>query len=267
MQEAAFRAIGWKAFYLAFELKRQAFLRVMRERTRLLFDGFNVTVPYKELMLRYLDRVDPEARAIGAVNTVIRQGKQWMGFNTDSRGFLASLEREAKFRARGKRILVLGAGGSARAVVYALAKRGASRIVIVNRTRARAERIVSEYRRLFSAVELVGAPLAGALKTLKNVDLVVNATPIGLRPNDPSLVRAGGFPRKTLFFDLIYQPAETELLREARRSGHRTVNGRGMLLYQGAEAFGLWTGRKAPLEVMRRALQKEALRKERADGH
>lgn len=249
MQEAAFRALGLKAFYLPFEVRWEEFRRLMRERSRLLLDGFNVTVPYKEEVLRYLDGLSPSARAIGAVNTVVRKGRRWIGFNTDEIGFGTSLQKEGKFEPRAKQVLILGAGGSARAVAYALARRGARRIVIENRTPSRAKKIVLRYRKLFPKVEWEIAKIGkGAVP--ESTDLVVNVTSVGLRPRDPSLASPAGFPEKTLFVDLIYNPRETRFLRLARESGHRTLNGLGMLVYQGAEAFRLWTGRKAPVKMM-----------------
>ncbi len=265
MQEAAFRALGIKAFYLPFEVGRKGMIHLMKHRKKLLLDGFNVTVPYKELALRYLDGVSPEARALGAVNTAVRKGKRWVGFNTDTRGFLTSLQKEGKFRPKGKQVLILGAGGSARAVAYALAKEGARAITVANRTEARAKKIISDYRKLFRRVEWKSLGLKGSRpESFRNfarrIDLVVNATSVGLKPGDPALVDAKDFPnRKAFFVDLIYRPAETRFLRLARGRGHRTLNGLGMLLYQGAAAFELWTGRKAPIETMRAAL-KEGLR-------
>lgn len=256
MQEAAFRAAGLKAFYLPFELAHEEFRRVLRGRRTLVLDGFNVTVPYKEETLRLIDRVSPEARAIGAVNTVVKRGSRWVGFNTDGVGFIASLA-EAGFRPRGRNVLILGAGGSARAVAYALAKNGARSIAIANRTLFRAQRLIAQYRRIFPQMipSPFPLPLRGrGLKVRGEIDLVVNATAVGLKKNDPSLVNPADFPKRTLFVDLIYNPAETRFLRLARKSGHRTLNGLGMLLYQGAEAFRLWTGKRAPLSVMRKAL-------------
>jgi len=271
MQEAAFRAVGRKAFYLPFEVRQGEFFRLLRNRRKLLLDGFNVTVPYKENVLRLLDRMSPRARAIGAVNTVVRKGKQWIGYNTDETGFIASLEKEGKFQARGKRALILGAGGSARAVAHGLARRGVRQITIANRTVSRARKVINRFRRLFPNVEFVGARLpageaglprpgrgnnpAPTDKFYGGIDLVVNATSIGLRRGEPALVNPSNFPKKTLFFDLIYNPSETAFLRSAKKSGHRTLNGLGMLLYQGAEAFRFWTGRRAPIGVMRRALE------------
>jgi shikimate dehydrogenase len=263
MQEAAFRSLGIKAFYLPFEVRQNDFLKLLRERKHLLLDGFNITVPYKEIALRYLDGLSPEARAIGAVNSVVCRGKRWIGFNTDGTGFITSLEKGAGFRPRGKRVMILGAGGSARAVAYGLAKRRVKSITFANRTLSKARKIVSEYRRLFPRVEFAGTGLkpAPTAAWLKTVDLVVNATSVGLKAGDRPLVAAKDFPnRRALFVDLIYKPAETRFLQSARRSGHRTLNGLGMLLYQGARAFELWTGRRAPIKEMRRALQ-EALRR------
>ena len=276
MQEAAFKAVGIKAFYLPFEVRPAEFRRLVRNRRRLLLDGFNVTVPYKERALG-LDRVSPEARAIGAVNTVVKRKNRWLGFNTDAAGFIAALEKDGKFRVRGKRVLVLGAGGSARAVIYALAKRGAKQILVANRTVSRARKIIRDFKEMFPriqfSVQSLRAPRSGAKQSHPKrllrpaafsgssrndglgVDLVVNATSVGLKPGDRAMIQPKLFPRKTLFVDLIYRPAETRLLKLARKSGRRTMNGLGMLLYQGAEAFRLWTGKKAPVGVMRKALR------------
>lgn len=275
MQERAARALGLKAFYLPFEVGRKDFLRLMQRLPDLVLDGFNVTVPYKEEVLHWLNRVEPSARAMGAVNTVVRRGKRWMGFNTDVTGFLASLEKGEKFRIRGKKVLILGAGGSARAVAYGLAKRGAKVITIANRTKSRADKIVKRFRCFFPKVKFEAASLVPCLppacrrgkdragrgarasgNDTVDIDLVVNATSVGLRQSDPALVQPAVFPKRTLFMDLIYNPAQTRLLRLARRSGHRTMNGAGMLLYQGAEAFRLWTGKAAPVAVMRQEIGK-----------
>lgn len=255
MQEAAFRALGLKAFYLPFEVRRKEFRRLLRERSRLLLDGFNVTVPYKEEVLRYLDGASPSARAIGAVNTAVRRGRRWIGFNTDEIGFRISLQKEGKFNPRGKQVLILGAGGSARAAAYALARQGARQIVIVNRTPVRAKKIVLKYQKLFPRVAWKIMKMREIRTVPHFLDLVVNATSVGLKRNDPPLVSPKDFPRKTLFVDLIYNPPETRFLRGARQSGHRTLNGLGMLVYQGAEAFRLWTGKKASLDKMRETIE------------
>ena len=256
MQEAAFQAAGLKAFYLPFEVRREEFHRLMRHSRSLVLDGFNVTVPYKEEVLHYLDSVSPSAKAIGAVNTVVRRGRRWVGFNTDETGFIASLEKEARFHPRGKTALILGAGGSARAAAHGLARRGARRIVVANRTLERAKGMVSSFRKIFPRVQWEYGKLNHAAEDAEEIDLVVNATSVGLKPSDRALVSPKAFPKKALFVDLIYNPCETQFLRIARQTGHPTLNGLGMLVYQGAEAFRWWTGRKAPVAVMRTELKK-----------
>lgn len=260
IQEAAFRDTGIKAFYLPLEVRPAQFHRLIRKRKDLVLDGFNITVPYKEAALRGLDGVSPEARAIGAVNTAVRRGNRWFGFNTDWIGFSISLERDERYRIRGKRVWVLGAGGSARAVIYALAKRRAQKIVIANRTLSRAGKMARQYRVLFPKVQFETVRLSKALLKGKDarftdIDLVVNATSVGLKGDDEPLLDPKSFPRRTLFFDLIYRPAETKFIKRARLSGHRTMNGLGMLIHQGAEAFRIWTGKKAPVPVMRNAIK------------
>ena len=261
MQEAAFRYLGLQAHYLSFELDPRQFKGVMRALHRILLDGFNVTVPYKGQVLAYLRQLSRTARALGAVNTVFKRGGRWIGANTDVPGFTASLERDAKFSTRGKKVLVLGAGGSARAVVYALCQKKARVIRIANRHLSRARQVARNFSRLFPevALEIISQSSLDLRQAVRDSELVVNATSVGLKPGDPSLLASEAIPRakgknRILFFDLIYRPAETPFLKAARRLGHRTQNGLGMLLYQGAQSFELWTGRKAPVPVMRKAL-------------
>lgn len=260
MQEAGFRALGIEANYLVLELPPATFKKVMRDLPECALAGFNVTVPYKETVLGYLDHVSCEAKAIGAVNTVYKKGKTWRGANTDMEGFLITLSNEGDFDPKGKKTLVLGGGGAARAVSYGLARRGAAELAVVESVPGRAEKIVRSLERFFKKIRMQ-ALLAGdpAIRgRIKEADLVVNATPLGLKKTDPLVVpphwipKAGRSPK--LFMDLIYNPAETAFLRIAKKRGHRTLNGLGMLLHQGARAFEYWTGKKAPVPVMRKAL-------------
>ncbi len=258
MQEAAFQALGIKAFYAAFELEPPDFHKALKKLRSFLVEGFNVTVPYKEAVMKYLDGITPEARAIGAVNTVFRKGSQWTGTNTDVTGFLTSLKTEGRFLAKGKTALVFGAGGAARAVLYGLAKEGVSEIFVVNRHPERAKKLVRDFEGQFSKTTFHVCPFTGAVKDLiAEADLVVNATSVGLKQKDrlcdPSWIPSAGKTPK-LFFDLIYHPVKTGFLLMAARKGHRILGGAGMLLFQGAEAFRLWTGKKPPVNVMRKAL-------------
>lgn len=267
MQEAAFEKLGNRAFYLPFELEPRTFRKVMRSLRRLLLDGFNVTVPYKEEVVRYLDGLTPEAKAIGAVNTVFPSGRRWLGANTDSIGFIESV-RGAGFKPQGKNVLVLGAGGSARAVVYGLAKAKARAITLVNRHRDRALRVATRFRPLFPKTDFQVLPLSEAdfSQLLRGSDVVVNTTSVGLEAADKSLIPKAAVPkagtRRIFFVDLIYRPEETAFLRQARLRGHRTLNGVDMLALQGAKSFEYWTGREAPVNEMRKALNKTLNSKE-----
>ena len=154
MQEAAFRIVGRKAFYLPFDLSKGEYLKILNNLPRLILDGFNVTVPYKEVTANRLKHKTAPARAVGAVNTVYRKGRQWIGTNTDVDGFCRALRDEGRFRIQGKRCVVLGAGGAARAAVYGLAREKAQSVVIVNRNLARAQKLVSDFQPLFKRTEL-----------------------------------------------------------------------------------------------------------------
>ncbi len=260
MHEAAFRQLGINASYIVLELVPAAFKKMMSRSSELVLSGFNVTVPYKETVMRYLDEVRPEARAIGAVNTVYRRGKRWVGTNTDMEGFLIALGRDGKFHPFGKNAVILGAGGAARAVVYGLSREGAREVLITDCFPEKARRIANAMRRLFPKTLFRAVP-AGNQKVkeaLQKADVIINATPLGLKPGDPEVIPSSWIPeagrQKKLFMDLVYNPAATLFLKTARSKGHKTLNGLGMLLHQGARALEYWTGRKAPAETMREAL-------------
>jgi len=261
MQEAAFRAIGCKAFYLPFELSQGEYLKVLKNLPRLILDGFNVTVPYKEVTAQELKHKTAEARAVGAVNTVYRQGRQWIGTNTDVEGFCRALQREGGFQIQAKHCVVLGAGGAARAAVYGLARGKAASVVVVNRSLERAMKLVSDFQPLFKKTDLraVKSTSENVIASIRGAQLVVNATSLGMKKGDPEVLKPAWIPaagkQPKLFYDLIYRPAETSFLKQARKKKHRTLNGMMMLVYQGAKAFECWTGKKAPEARMRQALE------------
>ena len=260
MHEAAFRKLGIDANYIVLELIPAAFKKLMDQSSKLSLSGFNVTVPYKETVMKYLDSVRPEARAIGAVNTVFKQGKRWVGTNTDMEGFLMALMKDGGFRPSGKKAVILGAGGAARAVVYGLSREGVREILITDCFPEKARKIANDMRKLFKRVgyHAMAAGTPEVKKALQKADIVINATPIGLKSQDPRVVPEGWIPNggaeKKFFIDLIYNPAMTPFLKLAKKKGHKTLNGLGMLLYQGVRALEHWTGRKAPVGVMREAL-------------
>lgn len=242
IHNAAFRETGLDWVFVAFPVVAGE-TRVALDGVRALgIDGLSVTMPHKEAVAGAVDRLTPTARALGAVNTVVRQGTELVGHNTDGEGFLDALAADEGFVPAGRRCAVLGAGGAARAVVHALAEAGAADIAIVNRTPAHAAR----------AAALAGASgRVGSYDDVPAADLVVNATPIGM----PSL--GGGSPLEAhhlrsgqLVVDLVYVPPVTPLMDVARQAGAHPVSGLGMLVHQAAHAFQLWTGHAAPLAAM-----------------
>lgn len=260
MHEAALRELGIDANYIVLELVPDAFKKLMRRASGFSLSGFNVTVPYKETVMKYLDKVRPEARAIGAVNTVFKQGTRWTGANTDMEGFLRTLVSDGGFRPSGKKAVVLGAGGAARAVVYGLSREGIREVLIADCFPEKARKIARDMGKIFKKTDYraVEAGTPEVKEALQKADVIINATPIGLKAQDPAVVPEDWIPKsgakKIFFMDLIYNPAVTPFLKIAKKKGHRTLNGLGMLLYQGVRALELWTGKKAPVSVMRRAL-------------
>ena len=215
--------------------------------------GANVTVPHKEHVRAYLDDIDPWARSIGAVNTIVRDGEKLVGYNTDAYGFLRSLQEEGAFDPRGKRVLLLGAGGAARAACFALAGEGIASLVVANRTVERADALADEVRASIADAEAI--PLIGAFirQACRTADLIVNSTSVGMShggADELSPVEGSFIPPEALVYDMVYNPPDTPLLTEARKVGARTVNGLSMLIYQGAAAFEHWTGREAPIDLM-----------------
>jgi shikimate dehydrogenase len=227
------------------------------------FRGANVTVPHKSAIMTFLDEIDDAARSIGAVNTITVQGRRWIGHNTDAAGFVRAL-REAGMEPAGRRALLLGAGGAARAVAYALAQAGCA-VAIHNRTEKRAADLVHHLQDLDLGAPVAWVPGEAALGELDLVrfDLLVNATTVGMWPKieDTPWPKALTMPSHWTIFDLVYNPLETHLLRQARQAGAKTIDGLGMLVWQGALAFALWTGQEPPAELMRAAaLQTLAIR-------
>ncbi|MCS6801175.1 MAG: shikimate dehydrogenase [Chloroflexota bacterium] len=252
IQNAAFQASGFPAWYEAIEVDPEdvpALLALVRGPQWL---GVNVTIPHKEAVARLIDERSHEAARAGAVNTVVRVGETLVGHNTDIAGFLRALREDARFDPRGCAAVVLGAGGAARACAVALADAGARRIVIVNRDQSRAERLAAD----LGADRIEAARGEEAADACRAADLLVNATSVGMRggPAPEALpLPAGWLPRDGLVYDLVYRPTETPLLRAAIASGLPVLGGLAMLVYQGAAAFELWTGIAAPVERMREA--------------
>jgi shikimate dehydrogenase len=240
LHNAAFRALDLDWVFLAFEVGPGDGAAAVEGMRALGIEGLSVTMPHKADVLPALDLLSPTAEKLGAVNTVTRQGERLLGESTDGAGFLDALRLDEGFDPAGRRCLVFGAGGAARAVVLALAEAGASEIVVVNR---------SEPRALEAVALAAGVGRLGQAADAADAELVVNATSLGMddgqTPLDPSVLAKG-----QLVVDLVYHPAVTPLVAGARAQGATAVNGLGMLIHQAAHAFRHWTGQEPPLAAM-----------------
>ena len=257
MQNAAFAAAGLDFVYVAFRLARGAARECAAAVRTLNLRGLNVTVPHKVEILPYLDAVDPGAARIGAVNTIVNEGGRLTGYNTDAVGFLQGLEVKG-IALQGVDVVVLGAGGAARAVVFSLVERGA-RVTVLNRDASRAEALAHDVSASYDRAVGHGALDAAALQSLlPGAALLVNTTSVGMHPLADATPCPAALLRPGLAVcDIVYNPRPTLLLREAAGRGAATVDGVEMLVRQGAKAFELWTGIGAPVEVMRAVVVRE----------
>ncbi len=255
MQQAAFDALGIDATY---ELLDRTALQLPEAINALRDDeylGANVTVPHKERTVPLVDRLTEEAHATGAVNTITREGKRLVGHNTDVPGFKVALDKLVGRQKMPRHAVVFGAGGGARAVVSSLISDGFQRVVVFNRHLHRAEGLVRHFARSAAHMELRAMPWHESVieAELSKTKVLINATSIGLIGDDTP-VPGDLIPPDLLVLDLIYNPPQTRLLREAAAAGCQTMNGEVMLLHQGAAAFNLWTGQTAPLDLMQQKL-------------
>lgn len=266
IQNAAMEAAGIDMVYVPFHVKDADLEAAVGAVRAMGMVGLNVTIPHKERVIKYLDEVDPAAKALGAVNVVVNKDGKLKGYNTDGEGYVRSLTIETGFAPAGKSAVVVGAGGAARGIVAALLARGLKRIVIANRTVKRAEAIADEFRESFdgAAIETVG--LTGELMEpfMKGVDLIVNASSLGMVGKDPldtSILFLDRLAKDAVVSDIVYQPLDTGLIKAAEKAGLKAHRGLGMLIHQGGIAFELWTGKgapvKAPIDAMWKAAREE----------
>jgi shikimate dehydrogenase len=271
MQNAALASLSLNWRYLAFEVHPDDLATAITGAKAMKFVGLNLTVPHKLLALKMVDALDESAKTWGAVNTIRFEAKDikgdWVplaqisadevseirshGFNTDADAITRSLREDLGVNLNGASVLLLGAGGAGRVAALKLAADGVANLFLVNRTKEKADEIAKEIQKKHSKINVtVGYP-----KTA--VDLLLNATSLGLKSGDPSPLDEKQFQLKNAraVYDMIYRPAETLLLAAAKKAGCRTANGIGMLLYQGAKALEIWTGKPAPIKIMRRALE------------
>ena len=256
MQEAGFQALNLNWRYLTIEVLPRDLGAAMQGLRAFNMKGINLTIPHKVEVLKYLDEIKPDAALMGAVNTVVRVGDKLVGENTDGKGFMRSLTQDSKVDPKGKKVLVLGAGGAARSITVELALAGARQITIVNRSPARGKGL-TELLNSKTSAKAIFIEWRGICSIPGDTDILVNATSIGLFPNvhDKPDVNYDSISSKMVVCDVIHTPM-TPFLKEARDRGAKIVDGLGMLVYQGAIGFKLWTGLEAPVPAMHKALSK-----------
>lgn len=246
MHNAAFEALGLDYTYVAFPVHPDYLKDAVRAIKALNLRGVNVTIPHKEKVIPLLDDIDEEASFIGAVNTIVNSDGRLKGYNTDGRGFMQSLS-EHGISVERKDIIIIGAGGASRAISYYLCQK-TEELFLYDVDKEKAKRLAEDLKKVCNN--------ASALEDIGNTDrfhILINATPLGLKKEDPLPFNTAPLGPDQIVCDLIYK--ETKLLEEASKKGCVTLSGLGMLLWQGVLAFELWTGRQPPVEIMRKALR------------
>jgi shikimate dehydrogenase len=244
MHNHVFETLGMDYCYIPVEVNEENLEKVFWGLTRMNVVGFNVTIPHKIRIMQYLDELDPLAATIGAVNTICVKDGKTKGYNTDGEGFIRSLKEETQISPKGKRFFLLGCGGAARAIAMTLAFQGADKIIICNRTSEKAQALAFEINeKIRDCAEVAEHAATSQAEFLSNCDVLINSTNLGMHPKedvlpiDESLL----MPHLTVA-DIVYNPLTTRLLKSAKAKGCAVVPGLGMLIYQGAAAFKLWTG-------------------------
>jgi shikimate dehydrogenase len=253
MQNAAFEHLKLDWVFLAFRVKANEVENALRGMRGLGIRGLNVTMPHKNAVIAYLDKVDETAKFLGSVNTIVSDNGELHGFSTDGLGAVNAL-KENGVKLSGKKVVLLGAGGAAKAIAFALAKE-TRELIILNRTSEKTKELTAALSSRFGK-KVAGERLTPKItqKHLENADILVNATSVGMHPQaDQSLVAPQWLKRSLTVMDIVYNPMETRLAKDAKAAGAHVVSGVEMLIYQGAASFEIWTGHKAPVEVMRKA--------------
>ena len=258
MHNAAFKELGLDYLYVSFRVRKEELGKAVESIRALNIRGLNVTTPHKVAIIPFLDELDPLVERIGAVNTIVNDDGVLTGYNTDATGFLQAL-LDKGVKPERKNTVILGAGGASRAISFILAERGAH-LVILNRlleldwAEELAQRISQVFKKEVRALELNEKNLE---MMLEGADILINATSVGMSPDvDETPVPARLLKPALIVFDIVYNPIQTRLLKEAEAAGAQTIGGLDMLVWQGAIAFEKWTGRKAPLDLMRREVIK-----------
>lgn len=253
MHNAAFKALGMDYAYVAFDVGSEDLKSAIEGADALNIKGFNVTIPHKVDVIEYLNELDEVAELIGAVNTI--DFKNLKGYNTDGIGAIKAIEEVTGIK--GKNVVVAGAGGASRAISFYIAKYGAQSLTILNRNESKAQNLAGDV----VSSDLISDVKSGSISEidtyLRDADILIDTTPLGMNPHidDEPIAKSEDMHGDLVVFDAVYNPNETVLLKEAIKAGAKPVYGIKMLLYQGAESFEIWTGRKAPIDEMEKALK------------
>jgi shikimate dehydrogenase len=254
MHNAAFEYLNLNYVYVPFHVRVEDVAKAIEGIRTLGIKGINVTVPHKVAVMQYLDEITDAADAIGAVNTIYWMNGRLIGDNTDGAGFIRALIHDEGIKLDGKNVVILGAGGSARAIGYALVNAGVKILTLCNRTISKAEDITKMLRKYNINVHAMGLDTTNLEEIIHNADIIVNTTSVGMNPQDGLLIPGEWIHKNQIVYDIIYNPVQTLLLKEAKQKGAKAINGLGMLIHQGALAFEIWTGKHAPIEVMKKAI-------------
>ncbi len=259
MQNAAFKALKLSYRYSKIELSESQLKSFFKQLKKNNFAGLNITIPFKEKSLRFVDQLSDEAKLIGAINTVtIDKNGILKGFNTDGEGYFQSLIQETKFNPAKKNIVFIGAGGAARAILVSLCRKRIKSLTIFNRTKNKAKRLCKEFEKKFPKVKFNYGSLEheNLTATFPITDLLINTSSIGLKGKGSLNLPLNLLSKKGIVSDIVYHPRKTALLKSAKKLKLKTHEGIGMLLHQGALAFQLWTKKAPPLLIMKKALLK-----------
>jgi shikimate dehydrogenase len=254
MHNAAFTALNLDYVFLAFKVKPAKLENAIDGMRALNIRGLNVTMPHKTSVLNFLDRIDLSAQIVNSVNTILNRENKLFGFNTDGIGALKAL-RENGVEPKGKKVLLLGAGGAARAISYAIVKES-DELTVLNRNVKQAQELARFLEKTANKKIVAGSLSTKDIQqNLQDSDILINATSIGMKPRaEESLVVPKLLRDNLVVMDIVYNPLETKLAKDAKAAGSKVVSGIEMLIYQGAASFELWTSKSAPVEVMRRAV-------------
>jgi shikimate dehydrogenase len=253
MQNAAFEGQNLDYMFLAFKVKSTELENAVNGMRALNIRGLNVTMPHKSSILKYLDRIDLSAQIINSVNTILSRDSKLFGFNTDGIGAVKAL-RENGVELKGRKVLLLGAGGAARAIAYAMA-RESDELAVLNRSLKPAQDLAKLLEKTVNKKIVAGALTPKEIElNLQDSDILINATSVGMKPKpNESPVPLKLLRSNLAVMDIVYNPIETQLAKDAKAAGAKVVSGIEMLIYQGAASFEIWTGKSAPVEVMRQA--------------